>query len=83
MPHPLALSCEGSFSRVRFLLCAGSRAPPPSPGAITITCSPECRSVHFAAGPGAISYKEAFEKFHEPDVVRERTSSRPQGPYVR
>ena len=34
VPHPLALSCEGSFSRVRFLLCAGSRAPrglPPHP----------------------------------------------------
>ena len=32
----------------------------------------------FAAGPGAFSYQETFEKFHERDGVRERTSPEPQ-----
>jgi hypothetical protein len=51
--------------------------------ASSFTCSPGRRSVLFAAGPGAFSYQETFEKFHERDVARERTSPEPQGPYVR
>jgi hypothetical protein len=51
VPHPLALSCEGSFSRVRFF--HAPRVLPLSGAPPTITCSPGRRRVLLAAGPGA------------------------------